>query len=161
MQPADLNMATDVIGHSLFLFVTFGDAGGDEELAQALDFLSQGLDNMHQADGPPSDEAFEQGRFQLLRAEDGLASEQQIAHPEISGSHGLIRLECATLAPLKTYETGLRALFASRGGLGGNLGRSDETPQLHQPRHDSICLRPCPAAWSGRDVPIGGGDPDE
>ena len=31
MQPADLNMATDVIGQSLFLFVTFGDAGGDEE----------------------------------------------------------------------------------------------------------------------------------
>ena len=116
MQPADLNMATEVIGHSLFLFVTFGETGGDEDLPQALDFLGQGLENMHQADGPPSDEAFERGRIQLLRAEDGLTSEQQIAHPEISGSHGLIRLECASLEPIKTYETGLRALFASRGG---------------------------------------------
>ena len=116
MQPADLSMATDVIGHSLFLFVTFGETGGDEDLAQALNFLGQGLENMHQADGPPSDEAFEQGRFQLLRAEDGLTSEQQIAHPEISGSHGLIRLECASLEPINTYETGLRVLFASRGG---------------------------------------------
>ncbi len=116
MQPADLNMTTDVMGHSLFLFVTFGDTGADEGLAQALDFLGQGLENMHQADGPPSDEAFERGRFQLLRAEDGLTSEQQIAHPGISGSHGLIRLECATLAPLKIYETGLRQLIETRGG---------------------------------------------
>ena len=116
MQPADLSMATDVIGHSLFLFVTFGETGGDEDLAQALNFLGQGLENMHQADGPPSDDAFERGRIQLLRAEDGLTSEQQIAHPEISGSHGLIRLECASLEPINTYETGLRVLFASRGG---------------------------------------------
>ena len=91
MQPADLNMTTAVIGHSLFLFVTLGDTGGDEELAQALDFLDQGLENMHQADGPPSDEASGRGRFQLLRAEDRLTSEQQIAHREISESHGLIR----------------------------------------------------------------------
>ena len=116
MQPADLNMTTTVTGHQLFLFVTFGRGKGDEELAHALDQLGQDLDNMHQAEGPPSDEVFARGRFQLLRAEAGLTSEQQIAHPAISRSHGLIRLECATLNPIKSYETGLRRLIESRGG---------------------------------------------
>ena len=120
MQPADLNMTTTVIGHQLFLFVTFGIARADDgaygELADALDLLGKDMENIHEADGPASDEAFKRGRFQLLRAEDGLTSEQQIAHPAISGSHGRIRLECASLEPIKTYETGLRALFASRGG---------------------------------------------
>ena len=120
MQPEDLNMTTTVIGHQLFLFVTFGDAwaGGsaDGELVEALDLLGQGLENIHDVDGPPSDEAFERGRFQLLRAEAGLTTEQQIAHPAISGSDGLIRLECASLEPIKNYEIGLRAMIESRGG---------------------------------------------
>ena len=71
MQPANLNMTTTVVGHQLFLFVTFGDDRDDDELAQAIDLLGQDLDNMHEADGTPSDEAFERGRFQLLRAESG------------------------------------------------------------------------------------------
>ena len=116
MQPADLNMTTTVIGHQLFLFITFGDAGGEGELAKALEHLSQGLENMHEVDGPPSDQAFEKGRFQMLRSESGLTSEQQIIHPEISGADGLIRLECAGLGPIKTYETGLRSLIENRGG---------------------------------------------
>lgn len=116
MQPADLNMTTTVTGHQLFLFVTFGQGRGDEELADALDKLGQDLDNMHQAEGPPSDEVFARGRFQLLRAESGLTREQQIAHPAISGSHGLIRLECASLEPIKSYETGLRRLIETQGG---------------------------------------------
>ena len=74
------------------------------------------MENIHDADGPPSDEAFERGRFQLLRAEAELSSEQQIVHPAISGSHGLIRLECASLEPIRSYETGLRTLMESRGG---------------------------------------------
>ena len=120
MQPADLNMTTTVIGHQLFLFVTFGDAWSDSSadgaLVEALDSLGQGMDNIHDADGPPSDEAFERGRFQLLRAEAGLTTEQQIVHPAVSGSHGLIRLECASLEPVEKYEAGLRVLIESRGG---------------------------------------------
>ena len=115
MQPADLNMTTTVTGHQLFLFVTFGDSGPDEELVQGIYLLGEGLENMHQTDGPPSSEAFERGRFQLLRAEVGLTSEQQISHPAISGSHGLIRLESASRERIKSYETGLRALLANRG----------------------------------------------
>ena len=116
MQPADLNMTTTVVGHQLFLFVAFGDDRDDGELAKALDLLGQGLENMHEVDGPPTDEAFEKGRFQLLRAERGLTSEQQIVHPAMSGADGLIRLECAGLEPVKTYETGLRSLIEIRGG---------------------------------------------
>ena len=91
MQPADLNMTTTVTGHQLFLFVTFGDRRDDGELTEALDLLGQGVENVHDVDGPPSDEAFRRGRFQLLRAEAGLTSEQQIVHPAVSESHGLIR----------------------------------------------------------------------
>ena len=120
MQPADLNLTTTVTGHQLFLFVTFGkawtDGGADGELVEALDLLGQGMENIHDVDGPPSDEAFERGRFQLLRAEVGMTTEQQIVHPAVSGSHGLIRLECSSLEPITNYETGLRVLIESRGG---------------------------------------------
>lgn len=115
MQPANLNMTTTVTGHQLFLFVTFGEHGGDREMVQALDTLGRGMENMHQVDGPPSDEAFELGRFQLLKAESSLTSEQQIAHPAISASNGLIRLECAALGPIKNYESGLRSVMENRG----------------------------------------------
>ena len=116
MQPQDLNMTTTVTGHQLFLFVTFGGDAADGELAQALVLLGRNMENMHDVDGAPSEEAFERGRFQLLRAEAGLTSEQQIVHPALSEAHGLIRLECASLEPLKEYETGLRALMEAAGG---------------------------------------------
>ena len=116
MQPADLNMATAVTGHQIFLFVIFGEGRADGELAENLDLLGQDMENMHDVDGPPSDEAFERGRFQFLRAEAGMTAEQQIVHPAMSDSHGLIRLEGVSVKPLKKYETGLRALIESRGG---------------------------------------------
>ena len=116
MQPADLNMTTTVTGHQLFLFVTLGGAGDDLRLTEGLDLLGQNMENMHDVEGPASDEAFERGRFQLLRGEAGMSSEQQIAHPELSGANGLIRLECAALEPIKQYEAVLRALVQPAGG---------------------------------------------
>ena len=116
MQPQDLNMTTTVTGHQLFLFVTFGEDQGDGETAEAIDLLGQGMENVHGVDGPPSDDAFAGGRFQLLRAEHGFTTDQQIIHPAVSESHGLVRLECATLQPIKGYETGLRALIEAKGG---------------------------------------------
>jgi hypothetical protein len=115
MQPADLNMTTTVTGHQLFLFVTL-DEGGDEELAGAIDVLGEGMENVDGVDGGPSEEAFAKGRFQLLRAEYGFTTQQQIVHPAVSESDGLIRLECATLEPIKGYETGLRTLIDAAGG---------------------------------------------
>ena len=115
MQPADLNMTTTVTGHQLFLFVTLGD-GGDGELAEAIDVLGEEMENVDGVDGGPSEEAFAKGRFQLLRAEYGFTTQQQIVHPAVSESDGLIRLECATLEPIKGYETGLRTLIDAAGG---------------------------------------------
>ena len=115
MQPADLNMTTTVTGHQLFLFVTLGD-GGDGELAEAIDVLGEEMENVDGVDGGPSEEAFAKGRFQLLRAEYGFTTQQQIVHPAVSESDGLIRLECATLEPIKGYETGLRTLIDATGG---------------------------------------------
>ena len=116
MQPADLNMTTTVTGHQLFLFVTFGDGQIDWELAEAIDLLGQGMENVQGVDGPPSDEAFARGRFQLLRAESRSTTEQQIVHTAVSEAHGLIRLECTTLEPIKGYENGLRKLVKAAGG---------------------------------------------
>jgi len=109
-------MATTVTGHQLFLFVTFGDGQGDGELAEAIDLLGQEMENVHDVDGPPSEEAFARGRFQLLRAEPGFTADQQIIHAAVSESHGLVRLECAILEPIKNYENGLRALMEANGG---------------------------------------------
>jgi len=116
MQPADLNMTTTVTGHQLFLFVTLGEGQPEGELAEAIDLLGRGFENVHDVDGPPSDEAFARGRFQLLRAEAGLTTEQQIIHAAVAESDGLIRLECATLERIKKYETGLRKLLDAVGG---------------------------------------------
>ncbi len=115
MQPQDLNMTTTVTGHQLFLFVTLGD-GADGGLAEAIDLLGQEMENVHDIDGGPSDEAFARGRFQLLRAEYGFTTQQQIVHPAVSESDGLVRLECSELEPIKEYEAGLRAVIDQTGG---------------------------------------------
>jgi len=120
MQPADLNLTTTIMGHQLFLFVTFGvplDTGGaDGEMTEALKFLGHGMENIHDVDGPPTDKAFKKGRYQFLRAETALTSDQQIDHPEVSKSNGLIRLECESLEPIRDYEAGIRTLIETRGG---------------------------------------------
>ena len=120
MQPADLNLTTTIVGHQLFLFVTFGvppgTGGPDGEMTEVLKLLGHGMENIHDVDGPPTDEAFKMGRYQFLRSETALTSEQQIDHPGVSQSNGLIRLECASLEPIRDYEAGLRTLIESRGG---------------------------------------------
>ena len=116
MQPSELNMTTTVTGHQLFLFVNFDDGQGNAELATAIDALGQGMENVHDVDGAPSAEAFSKGRFQLLRSEQGLTNDQQIIHTAVSESKGLIRLECASLEPIKEYESGFRQLIEAAGG---------------------------------------------
>ena len=115
MQPADLNMTTTVTGHQLFLFVKFGDKM-DGKLAETIDLLGQGMENVHVVDGPPSEETFARGRYQLLRFDPGATTDQQIIHTAVSESDGLIRLECATSEPIRAYEAGLRKLIEGSGG---------------------------------------------
>ena len=45
-----------------------------------------------------------------------MTTEQQIVHPAVSESHGLVRLESAASEPINTYEIGLRKLIEATGG---------------------------------------------
>jgi len=116
MHPTDLNLTMQVIGHQRFLFICLPPSGADAALAEALDGLGKGMENMHAVAGHPSEDAFQRGRFQFLRAEPGLSGERDLPHPAILKAHVLIRLEGATLAPLVRYEERLRTLLESRGG---------------------------------------------
>jgi hypothetical protein len=116
MQSADLNLTTTITGHQRFLFLKLPAGGADTGLAEAIGRLGDGMENMHYVDGPPSAEAFRQGRFQILRAEPGMSREQDLSHPAVMGADGLVRLEAETEAPLLKYEEGLRALLEPSGG---------------------------------------------
>ena len=116
MQPQDLNMTTTVIGYQLFLFITFGCGQANKELAEAIDLLGLNMENAHNADGPPSEETFERGRFQFLQAEPESTSNHQLKHTAIYESQGLVRLECAALEPIKTYATCLQNLIEQHHG---------------------------------------------
>jgi chlorite dismutase len=116
MQPAELNLATQVIGHGRFLFVRLPPGAADGELATALDTLGMDMENMHDVDGHPAAAAFQQGRFQLLRAEPALSAERDIPHPALLAATFLIRLEAASPDPLVHYEARLRTLIEQRAG---------------------------------------------
>ena len=116
MQSADLNLTTSVTGYQRFLFVKLPSGAPDSGFSRAMERLGDGMENMHFAEGPPSEEAFRRGRFQILRAEPAMSREQQLPHPALMESDGLIRLEAETHEPLLEYEKGLRALLESAGG---------------------------------------------
>jgi hypothetical protein len=116
MQLADLQMTTQVVGHGRFLFVSLAQGRADAELAAGIDGLGASLENMHAAEGPPSEAHCRRGRFQLLRAEPGLGQKRDLPHPAMSTASVLIRLEAAAPEPLLTYEQGLRLLIEPRGG---------------------------------------------
>ncbi len=71
--PADLNLSPEVVGHQRFLFVCLSPSGADGTLADALDGLGKGMENMHDVAGYPSEDACQRGRFQFLRAEPTLS----------------------------------------------------------------------------------------
>src|SRR5262249_15272329 len=114
--PADLNLSPEAVGYQRFLFVCLPPSGADGALADALDSLGKGMENMHHVAGHPSADALQRGRFQLLRAEPTLSAERDLSHPAILSAHALIRLEGATLDPLLLYEEGVSSLTEPRGG---------------------------------------------
>jgi hypothetical protein len=63
VHPANLHVTTQVVGHGRFLFVSLPQDGADVELATAIDGLGAGLENMHEVEGSPSDQAFKRGRL--------------------------------------------------------------------------------------------------
>ena len=116
MQSADLNLTTNVTGHQRFLFIKLPSGDADAGLAKDIGLLGDGMENMHYADGPPSAEAFQRGRFQILRAERAMSREQELSHPAVMDADGLIRLEAEGPESLLKYEVGLRALLKPAGG---------------------------------------------
>jgi len=116
MQPADLNLTTQVTGHGRFLFVHLPQGAADTELAVALDRLGAGMENIYDVEGPPSADALQRGRFQFLRAEPALSSARDIPHPPMVAARFLVYLEGASLQPLVGYEEALRTLIEPRGG---------------------------------------------
>lgn len=116
MNPAELNLATDVLGHGRLLFVHLGPATVDEGLLSEMERLAAGLENMHFVDGHPDKDALQRGRLQYLRVEAGRVREWDVADAGISGATALIRLESRGPDPLLAYERGLRASVERRGG---------------------------------------------
>ena len=116
MQPKDLNMTTNITGYQLFMFVTLRYGNADEELAEEIDLLGLNMENVHNVDGSPSEEAFARGRFQLLQADPQNTSNRQLNHTAIYESQGLIRLECAELDPIRAYEIRLQDLIKQHHG---------------------------------------------
>ncbi len=116
MQPADLNLSTDVTGYQYSVFVSLAPSEADASLAQGLDALGAGMENMHETTGHASPSAFERGRFQLLRAAPEFSSERDLPHPGVSQASALIRLECAALDPILRYIKDLQQLIEARGG---------------------------------------------
>jgi hypothetical protein len=116
MQPADLKMTTQIVGHGRFLFITLSHDRADAGLVTAIDGLGADLENMYEVEGNPTEASFRRGRFQLLRAEPSNNQERDLPHPGLSGASVLIRLEAAVVEPLLAYEQKLRALIEPRGG---------------------------------------------
>lgn len=116
MNPAELNLTTDVLGHGRLLFLHLAPAEIDDSLLVEMDRLAAGLENIHFVDGHPAKEAFQRGRLQYLRVEPGRLRELDIPDPGISGANALIRLEGRVLDPLLAYERDLRVIVEDRGG---------------------------------------------
>jgi hypothetical protein len=155
VHPADLHMTPQVVGHGRFLFVRIPEGGIDAELAAAIDDLGLGLENMHEAEGSPSEEVFKRGRFQLLRAEPGFGQERDLPHPALSQASCLIRLEAASPEPLLEYERGLRDLVAPRGGSVETLSGVQRPRSYTSYAMTQFAYTPALPPGPGRRFPLG------
>jgi hypothetical protein len=153
--PADLNLSPEVIGHQRFLFICLPPHGADGALAQALDGLGKGMENMHGVAGYASEDACQRGRFQFLRAEPTLSVERDLPHPAILSAHALIRLEGATLDPLLRYEEGVRRLIEPRGGTVETLAGVQRPRSYTSQAMTQFAYAPALAPQPGAACPIG------
>src|SRR5688572_9108907 len=155
MQPADLKMTTQIVGHGRFLFVTLSQGRADAELVRAIDGLGAGMENMYEAEGNPSEENFRRGRFQLLRAEPSNTKERDLPHPGLSTASVLIRLEAAAVGSLLTYERKLRALVEPRGGSVETLAGVQRPRSYTSYAMTQFAYAPALPPGSGTRLPLG------
>jgi hypothetical protein len=135
--------------------VSLPQRGVDAPLIAALDELNQGLENMHEVGGQPTEEAYRRGRFQLLRAESASGGERDIPHAAITGANALIRLEAAASEPLVTYEDRLRALIGPRGGSVETLAGVQRPRSYTSYAMTQYAYAPALPPGSGHRLPIG------
>ncbi len=98
MNPAELNLTTQVLGHGRLLFAHLEGDAADPRLARDLDALGASYENMHFVDGYPSEETLRRGRLQYLRAEPALGAELDLRDRGISEASALVRLEGRAIA---------------------------------------------------------------
>ena len=110
MQPRDLNLTTEVIGHQRYLFLRVAAERGELDLARRIDHLGDGLVNLHDTTESPSEDDLEKGCYQILRGLPEHSRSRDIEHSALLEANFLIRLESSRTEPLQRYESDLRRL---------------------------------------------------
>jgi hypothetical protein len=113
------------------------------------------MENMHDADGPPSVVDFRRGRFQLLRAEPEFCQGRDLPHAALLTANVLIRLEASTPEPLLTYEQGLRRLIEPRGGAVETLAGVQRPRSYTSYAMTQFAYAPALPPGSGKRLPLG------
>jgi hypothetical protein len=155
MHPEDLNVPTQVTGHQRFLFIGLPPSGGDSALAEALDRLGIGMENMHEVAGHPNEAALQRGRFQFLRAAPALSAERDLPHTAMLQAQALIRLEGAAPDPLTRYEEGVRKLLEPRGGAVESLVGVQRPRSYTSYAMTQFAYAPALAPQTGTTCPLG------
>lgn len=116
MDPATLNLTTQVLGYGRFLFIEIGASQVDAALPDAIERAATPFENAHFSSGHPSSDAMARGRIQYLRADPQRLRRGDIEDGAVCASATAIRLEGNVLEPLIDFERELRALIEARGG---------------------------------------------
>lgn len=138
MQPSDLNLTIDIIGHQRYLFLQIPRELQGPELARRIDDLGRDMRNQHDAAGSPSKDALRRGSYQLPRGQPERSSPRDIDHPALLEANLLIRLESSDSEPLLQYETELRQGVEPLSQFRREPGGSPATQELHQPCPDPV-----------------------
>ena len=155
MQPADLHMTTQIVGYCRFLFVSLAQSRADAGLTAGIDDLGTNMENMHDAEGSPSEADFRRGRFQLLRAEPGFSQGRDLPHAALLTANVLIRLEAAAPEPLLIYEQGLRHLIEPCGGAVETLAGVQRPRSYTSYAMTQFAYTPALPPGSGKRLPLG------
>lgn len=93
MNPAELNLTTQVLGYGRLLFARVEGDAAETRPARDLDAPGATCENTHVVDGSPGDETLRRGRFQYPWAEPALGAELDVRDRGISKAKALVRLE--------------------------------------------------------------------
>ncbi len=116
MNPARLNLTTQVIGYQHSFFLTLPRARRTPALASALDAVTEGLCTLHDKIGQASEAEKAVGCYQWLRAEPTLGSERDLPHPGISNADAMLRIEATSHDRVARVQQHLNGVMSAHGG---------------------------------------------